>query len=109
MPSSRNDHAASAAAISLIALCAGVACLIPPLNERFVDTPLWVVALGLVITVSLVLHLIFVGMLAKSLGRSPGWTVALALLTLPVGSIVGLVLLEWQASQRKRDQPTGAA
>lgn len=105
----RNEHAASAAAISLIGLCAGVACMIPPLNERFVDTPLWVVAIGLVITVSLVLHLIFVGMLAKSLGRSPGWTVALALLTLPVGSIVGLVLLEWQASQRKRDQPTGAA
>jgi len=108
MTQSRSEHAASAAAISVIVFCAAVACLIPPLNARFIDSPLLIVAIGLVITVSLTLHLIFVGALAKSLGRSPGWTVALAVATLPVGSIVALVFLEWRASQIRREQPPSA-
>jgi hypothetical protein len=63
----------------------------------------------LAIAVSLVLHLIFVGVLAKGMGKSPGKYVALALATLPVGSIVGLVLLEWFSKHPKQEQPRSAA
>lgn len=96
MMQASKDQLVSAAAVSLAAFCGCVACFIPPLSERFIHSPLWVVALSLGIAVSAVLHLVFVGLLARQLGRRPAPVVALALVTLPVGSIVGLVLLEWQ-------------
>ena len=108
MDPSRTEHASSAAALSLVAFCGSVACLIPPLSERFIDNPLLVVALSLAIAVSAILHLVFVGILARSLGRSPGRYVALALVTLPVGSIVALILLEWADRHPKQKRPHGA-
>ncbi len=99
---------ASAAAISLIAFCASVACLIPPLGDRFIGTPVLVVAIGLAIAASGVLHLVFVAMLARAMGQPAVKWVALALVTLPVGSIVALVLLEWRHSlQQAPQQPQG--
>lgn len=104
----KTEHASSAAALSLIAFCGSVACLIPPLSERFIESPVLVVAIALAIAVSLILHLVFVGILARCLGRSPGRYVALALLTLPVGSIVALILLEWAGRHAKPERPHGA-
>lgn len=104
----KTEHAASAAALSLIAFCGSVACLIPPLSDRFIESPLLVVAISLAIAVSLILHLVFVGILARSLGKSPGRYVALALVTLPLGSIVALILLEWAGRHPKPDRPHGA-
>lgn len=95
MDTSRREHASSAAAISLIALCACVAALIPPFSERVLEYPALVTLISLGIASCLILHLVFVGLLARAWGKPPGKYVALALFTLPVGSIVGLVLLEW--------------
>jgi hypothetical protein len=91
--------ALSAAATSLIVFLCCTALFIPPLNERVVQLPLLAVALGLAAAVSLVVHLVFVGLAARALGRSPTRWVLLALFTLPLGSIVGLVLVEWHHSQ----------
>ncbi len=100
MPNALASRALTAAELSLVVLCAAIACYLPPLNERVLDVPVLMVGLGLAAAASLLLHLIFVGLLARAYGRSPVRYVVLALLTLPLGSIVGLVLLEWhQASQ----------
>ena len=96
MMQASKDQLVSAAAMSLAVFCGCVACFIPPLSARFIGSPLWIVVLALGIAVGAVLHLVFVGLLARQLGRRPALAVALALVTLPVGSIVGLVLLEWQ-------------
>jgi hypothetical protein len=96
MDSALVSRTAAAAEITLLILVASVAVLLPPLNERVVDVPVLVVGLGVTIAASLALHLVFVGRLAQALGRSPLAWPLVALLTLPVGSIVGLVLLEWQ-------------
>lgn len=100
------DQLVTAAWLSVGAFCLCVACFIPPLSARFIGSPLWVVVLALGIAVSAVLHLVFVGLLARHLGRRASLAVALALVTLPVGSIVGLVLLEWQG-RIGAAQPTG--
>lgn len=97
------DHALNAAEASLLVLCLAIGSLLPPLTEQVNVYPVLVVSIGIVIAASLVLHLVFVGILARSLGRQPAKFVLLALLTLPIGSIVGLVLLEWQ---RKLAPPT---
>lgn len=108
MSSTSKEHTNSAAAISLMAFCACVACFIPPLNERVIDNPVLVVLLSLGIGCSAILHLVFVGLLARSYGRSPAKYVAIALFTLPVGSIVGLVLLEWYERGTKAAKPSAA-
>ncbi len=108
MPSSFKEHANSAAAISLVVLCACIACLIPPLNEKVVGNPALIVLVGLGIACSGILHLVFVGLLARSYGESPGKYVALAILTLPVGSVVGLILLEWYERPDKAGQASAA-
>ncbi len=108
MSNTLKEHANSAAAISLIAFCACIACFIPPLNEEVIDSPILVVLLSLGIACSALLHLVFVGLLARSYGKSPPRYVALALFTLPVGPIVGLVLLEWHERVHKAREPSAA-
>lgn len=96
MSTSYPEHTLNAAEASLLVFCLGVACLLPPLSNRLSDYPVLVVLLAVVIASSLVLHLTFVGLLARAMGHKATRFVVGALLTLPIGSIVGLVLLEWQ-------------
>lgn len=90
------ESTATAAEVSLIVFCGAIACLLPPFSERIEHIPVLILVLSLSIACSLVLHLIFVGMLARAHGRSAGRYAALALVTLPIGSIVGLILYEWR-------------
>ncbi|MDQ2734536.1 MAG: hypothetical protein M3Y55_06010 [Pseudomonadota bacterium] len=94
----------AAAAVSLIAWGACVAAFLPPFNAQANSVPLTVL-LGLAIAVTLVLHLVFVGIAAHRLGHSSGKWVALALVTFPIGSIVGLILLEWFDEERNQAKP----
>jgi hypothetical protein len=92
----------AAAAVSLIAWGACVAAFLPPFNAQTSTSVPLAVLLGLAIATTLVLHLIFVGIAAHRLGRSPAKWVAIALVTFPIGSIVGLILLEWFGEERNR-------
>lgn len=66
--------------------------------------PVLIVLVSLAMACSVVLHGVFVALLARRLGRRARWYVLGALLTLPVGSLVGLTLYEWHTSV---DQPGG--
>lgn len=106
MPSAFPEHTLNAAEASLLVFCLAVAGLLPPLSDRVSDYPVLVVLIAVVIASSLVLHLTFVGLLARAMGRKATRFVVGALLTLPIGSIVGLVLLEWH---RKVASAAGSA
>ncbi len=99
----------AAAAVSLFAACAFVAALAPPLNRYTLDSVPLVVVLGVGIAVSVVLHLIFIGMAARRLGRSAALWVTVALLLLPLASIVGLILFEWFSDEKKAAASVGSA
>ena len=101
MQVARAQQPIAAAAVTLVVWVICVAAFLPPLNTHIMDSvPLMIVA-GLGIAVSLVLHLIFIGMAAKRLGRSVVLWVIVALCFLPVASIVGLILFEWFSEQEK--------
>lgn len=92
--------AVSAASTALLLCAVCVAAFIPPFQERVVGFPPLAVVFGVGIATTLVVHLVFVAIAARRLGRSAAGWVALALLTVPVGSIVALVLFEWTAQQQ---------
>ena len=75
MQLSRAHQPIAAAAVSLMVFGACVAAFLPPFNEHTLASMPLVVLLGLAIAVSLVLHLIFIGLAARRLGRSPLWWV----------------------------------
>ncbi len=100
MEVSRAHRPIAAAAVSLLAWGACVAAFLPPLNAHALDSVPLTVLLGLGIAISLALHLVFVGIAARRLGRSAATWVGLALFTFPVGSIVGLVLVEWFSEEQ---------
>ena len=102
MDISRAQRPLAAAAVSLLVWGACVAAMLPPLGARARESLLLTILLGLAIAISLVLHLVFVGIAARRLGRSAAAWVALALVTFPVGSIVGLVLVEWFGEEQRR-------
>ncbi|MYM68226.1 hypothetical protein GTP45_15500 [Pseudoduganella sp. FT55W] len=62
---------------------------------------LLIIAAGIAIFVCLVLHLVFIGIAAKRLGRSPVLWVLIALCTMPIASIIGLILFEWFSEHDK--------
>ena len=70
-------------------------------QPAYVTLPLVILA-GLGIAVSLILHLVFIGMSAKLLGRSPVLWVLICLCLLPVASIAGLILFEWFSDQENQ-------
>ncbi len=102
MQVSNAQQPVAAAAVSLLAWGACVAAFLPPFNASASTSAAFAVLLGLAIATTLVLHLVFVGIAAHRLGRSPAKWVALALVTFPLGSIVGLILLEWFGEERNR-------
>ena len=91
----RAQHAINGAALSLVACGAGIAAFIPPWSAHTLASPLLATLAGIGIAVALVLHLIFIAIAAHRVQRSPALWAALALLSFPIGSIVGLVLFEF--------------
>ena len=88
-------QAIAAAAVTLVCWIIGVACFLPPLIQHTLQSVLLIIAAGIGIFVSMVLHLIFIGMAARRLGRSPAVWVSVTLFGFPVASIIGLILFEW--------------
>lgn len=91
------SRAAAAATVTLLLVVASVAALIYLATEHEEVRPVWLVLVSLAFVVLLVLHLIFVALLAQRCQRPATGYVVGALLTLPIGSAVGLILYEWHA------------
>lgn len=94
MPLQDAKPSASAASLALLVMVFCVGAFLPPFNGRTLDSVPLMVAFGVGICVSLALHLWYVGVAAQRLGRSAWRWVALALLTLPLGSIVAWIVFE---------------
>jgi hypothetical protein len=92
----------AAAAVTLVCWIIGVACFLPPLLHHTLQSVLLIIAAGIGIFVSMVLHLIFIGMAAKRLGRSPVVWVIVALCGFPIASIIGLILFEWFSDEENQ-------
>ncbi|ELX13537.1 hypothetical protein Jab_1c21720 [Janthinobacterium sp. HH01] len=102
MQTARAQQPIAAAAVSLIAWIFCVAAFLPPLSKYTLSSlPLTILA-GVGIAVFLIVHLIFIGLSAQRLGRSPALWVIVCLCLFPIASIVGLILFEWFSEQEKQ-------
>ncbi|WP_373991337.1 hypothetical protein [Duganella sp. BuS-21] len=97
----RAQPAIAAAAVTLVLWIFGVAAFLPPLSHYTLQSLPLIIVAGIGIFICLVLHLVFIGIAAKRLGRSPVLWVLVALCTLPLASIIGLILFEWFSEQAK--------
>lgn len=97
----RAQQPIAAAAVTLVLWILGVASFLPPLFKYTSQSVLLIIAAGIAIFVCLVLHLIFIGIAAKRLGRSPVLWVIMTLCTMPLLSIIGLILFEWFSEHDK--------
>ncbi|MES2073477.1 MAG: hypothetical protein V4488_24195 [Pseudomonadota bacterium] len=97
--------AASAAITALVIFGVCVAAFLPPLYHTVSQSLALTILAGLGIAVSCILHLIFVGVTAHRMGRSAARWVILALLLFPVGSIIGLIVLNWLHDEKQQTTP----
>jgi hypothetical protein len=104
MQLSRARQPIAAAAGSLLCFAAGVGAFLPPFNHYVLDFIPLIVLTGLAIAVSLVLHLVFIGIAASRLGRSATRWVIIAVVGFPIASIVGLILFEWFSEEQDAEQ-----
>ncbi|SHN30624.1 hypothetical protein SAMN05192549_10785 [Duganella sacchari] len=103
MQVARAQQPIAAAAVTLVLWIFGVASFLPPLFQKYTSqSVLLIIAAGIGIFVCLVLHLIFIGIAARRLGRSPVLWVLVSLLFLPLASIIGLILFEWFSEEQKQ-------
>lgn len=98
----RSQNAISAAAISLFVFIASVACFLPPLYNYVSHSILLMIALGMAIGISVILHFIFVGVAAGRLGKNIVLWVTLSIVFFPIGSIAGLILFEWFSDESQK-------
>ena len=91
-------RAAAAAWVTILLFIACLAFIVFRATGGDADPPVLAVLASLAMACTVVLHLIFVALLARRLGRRARWYVLGALLTLPVGSLVGLILYEWHTT-----------
>jgi protein-S-isoprenylcysteine O-methyltransferase Ste14 len=78
----RAQQPIAAAAVTLVLWILGVASFLPPLFQQYTSqSVLLMIGAGIGIFVCMVLHLIFIGIAAKRLGRSPLLWVILTLCT----------------------------
>ncbi|CAG0979598.1 hypothetical protein BURK2_01764 [Burkholderiales bacterium] len=103
------SRAAAAASVSLVAVLACLGYLIFKATLDGKPQPFILVLVALALSSAIVLHLVFVGLLARRTGRSAIGYVVGALLTLPIGSIVGLILYEWHTETDAASSPTPAS
>ena len=102
MQIARAQQPIAAAAVTLVLWVLSVAAFLPPLFAKYTSqSVLLMIVAGIAIFVCLVLHLFFIGMAARSLGRSPVLWVVVSLMFLPIASIIGLILFEWFSAQEK--------
>jgi len=87
------QRAFNGAVVSLLIFGACLLPLLPPMNEVTTESVPKTVFLAIGLGASVLLHLVFLGIAVKRLGRSVVRWVAFSALLFPVGSIVALVML----------------
>jgi MFS family permease len=97
------SNAAAAASVTILAAIAALGFLIYQASAEIEAQPHLIVLAAIALVSAMALHLVFVGLLARRTGRSPVRYVVIALLTFPIGSIVGLIFYEWSTTV---DKPT---
>ena len=102
MQVARAQQPIAAAAVTLVLFIFCIASFLPPLADCTMRSVLLMIAAGMGIAICLILHLIFIGMAARRLNRSPVLWVVIALCGMPIASIVGLILFEWFSEQEKQ-------
>ena len=102
MEVARAQQPIAAAAVTLVLWVACVAAFLPPLVHHTTQSVLLMIAAGIGICVCYVLHLVFVGIAASRLGRSPLLWVIVSACFMPVASIIGLIIFEWFSEQEKQ-------
>jgi hypothetical protein len=94
------QRALSSCIVTLLTFAACVAGFLPPMVHSVTESVFLIIVLGIGIATSFCMHLFFVGVAAKAMGRSPvGWVI-LALCTFPLGSIIGLIALHNSQSEK---------
>ena len=102
MQVARAQQPIAAAAVTLVLWIACVASFLPPLVRHTTQSVLLMIVAGIGILVCYVLHLVFVGIAAKRLGRSPVLWVIISMCFMPIASIIGLIIFEWFSEQEKQ-------
>ena len=102
MQVARAQQPIAAAAVTLVVWIGCIAAFLPPLVKHTTSSVALIILAGLGIAVSSILHLIFVGVAAKRLGRSPTLWVVIAVCGFPIASIVGLILFEWFSDEQNQ-------
>ncbi|TFW30944.1 hypothetical protein [Duganella callida] len=102
MQVARAQQPIAAAAVTLVLWILCVAAFLPPLLQHTLGSLLLTIAAGIGIAICLVLHLIFIGIAASRLGRSPVLWVVIGLMFMPIASIIGLIMFEWFSDQEKQ-------
>lgn len=102
MEIARAQQPIAAAAVTLVLWIACVASYLPPLVQHTTQSVLLMIATGIGILVCYVLHLVFVGIAARRLGRSPLLWVIVSAIFMPIASIIGLIIFEWFSEQDKQ-------
>ncbi|MEV4782541.1 hypothetical protein [Burkholderia sp. LMU1-1-1.1] len=102
MQVARAQQPIAAAAVTLVIWIGCIAAFLPPLVKHTTASVALIILAGLGIAVSSILHLIFVGVAAKRLGRSPALWVVIAVFGFPIASIVGLILFEWFSDEQNQ-------
>ncbi|MES2102861.1 MAG: hypothetical protein V4634_02500 [Pseudomonadota bacterium] len=97
--------AVSATTSSLVAFGLCVAVFLPPFSRTITNSVAFTVIAGLGIGISCILHFIFVGITAHRMGRPVARWVLLALITFPLGSITGLIVLHWFSEEKQQVNP----
>ncbi|HEX7984290.1 MAG TPA: hypothetical protein VF616_12300 [Duganella sp.] len=102
MQVARAQQPIAAAAVTLVVWVLCIASFLPPLSKYTTGSVLLMTLAGIGIAVSAILHLIFVGVAAKRLGRSPALWVVITLCGFPIVSIIGLILFEWFSDEKNQ-------
>ncbi len=108
MTESPAQRALTASTVSLAVALACLVMFLPPWAEHTLSSVLRTVATALVLALSVLLHWVFLGILARRMERSTGGWVGLSVLLFPIGSAASLILLSWLAHDNVAPPPSPA-
>jgi hypothetical protein len=95
MTESPAQRALAASTVSLAVALACIVMFLPPWAEHTLASVLRTLATGLVLALTVLLHWVYLGILARRMDRSAGGWVGLSVLLFPIGSAAALILLSW--------------
>jgi hypothetical protein len=108
MTESPAQRALTASTVSLAVALACLVMFLPPWVDQTLSSVLRTVLTALVLALSVLLHWVFLGIVARRMERSTGGWVGLSVLLFPIGSAAALILLSWLAHDTVAAPPAPA-